>query len=116
MASQVSKTRLGKWCILNELLMIDNYQSRSIRAKVREVLLSTWDPIGIAGEPNAQNEYDSYIGPIYDLLVSKAADAALIEYLYWAVHENMGLDAASKEDMRDTVSALRKIDLSAPDF
>jgi hypothetical protein len=96
--------------------MTDKYQSRFIRAKVREVLLSTWDPIGIAGEPNAQDEYDSYIGNIYDLLVSKAADAALVDYLYWAVHENMGLDAASKEDMRDTVSALRKIDLSAPDF
>jgi len=95
--------------------MIDKYQSRSIRAKVREVFLNTWDPIGIADEPNAQNEYDNYIGPIYDLLVSKADDAALVEYLYWAVYENMGFDAATKEDMRDTVSALRKIDLSAPD-
>jgi len=96
--------------------MIDKYQSRFIRVKVRKVLLNTWDPIGINDEPNAQNEYDNYIGPIFDLLVSNASDAALIDYLYWAVHENMGFDAASKEDMLDTVSALRKIDISGSDF
>jgi hypothetical protein len=96
--------------------MIDKYQSRSIREKVREVLLNSWDPIGINDEPNARNEYDNYIGSIYDLLVNKAPDAALIDYLYWAAHENMGLDAASKEDMLDTVSALRKIDISVSDF
>jgi hypothetical protein len=94
--------------------MIDKIQSRSLRAQVRDVLLNTWDPIGISDEPNAQNEYDSYIDPIYDLLISQASDDVLIDYLHWVVFEQMGIDAASREDMRETVTALRKIDLSAP--
>ena len=92
--------------------MIEKLQSRSLRAQIRDVLLSTWDPIGINDEPNAQDEYDSYIGPIYDLRVNEASDVALIDYLHWAVYENMGLDA-SREDMRDTVAALRRIELPA---
>ena len=94
--------------------MIDKIQSRSLRAQVRDVLLNTWDPIGISDEPNAQNEYDSYIDPIYDLLISQASDDVLIDYLHLVVFEQMGIDAASREDMRETVTALRKIDLSAP--
>lgn len=30
-------------------------------AIVREILLHEWDPVGIKNEPNAQDEYDSYI-------------------------------------------------------
>lgn len=81
---------------------------------MRGVLLNTWDPIGINDEPNAQNEYDGYIGELYDLLVSGAPDSALLDYLYWAVYENMGLDASSREDMQETVDALRKIDFPKP--
>ena len=79
---------------------------------MRHVLLEVWDPIGIKDEPNAQNEYDGYIGKLYDLLVSHADDSQLIDYLYWAVHDNMGLDAASRTDMQNTVAALKKIPLT----
>ena len=89
--------------------MIDKTQSRQLRAQIHNVLLDVWDPIGIKDEPNAQNEYDGYIGGLYDLLTSGAPDSALVDYLHRAVYENIGLDA-TREDMRDTVSALRKID------
>ena len=42
--------------------MIDKATSRRIRAKIRHVLLEVWDPIGIKDEPNAQDEYDAYMG------------------------------------------------------
>jgi hypothetical protein len=71
--------------------MIDKSHSRAIRLQIRGILLDIWDPIGIKDEPNAQNEYDGYIGSIYDLLVSKASDDSLIDYLHWAVHDSMGL-------------------------
>ena len=35
--------------------MIDKYESRRIRAEIRQVLLTVWDPIGVADEPNAQD-------------------------------------------------------------
>lgn len=91
--------------------MIASYDSQRIRSQIRHVLLNTWDPIDIKDEPNAQNEYDNYIGRLSDFLVSNAPDTELTEYLYWAVHECMGFDGASRSDMAATVEALRKIPL-----
>jgi hypothetical protein len=97
----------------NEFSMINKAQSRSIRVQMRGVLLSTWDPIGVKDSPEAQDEYDSYIGPLYDLLASGAPDSALLDYLYWAAHEHMGL-GASRKDMQETVDALRRIAFPKP--
>jgi hypothetical protein len=80
---------------------------------MRGVLLNTWDPIGVKTWPEAIHEYDGYIGDLYDLLVSGAPDSALLDYLYSAVNEHMGLDA-SREEMQETIDALRKIDFPAP--
>ena len=88
---------------------IDKVESRSIRIQIRHVLLDIWDPIGVKNEPNAQDEYDGYIGRLYELLVGKAPDSELIEHLYWAAHDHMGFDAAHRSDMEPTVEALRKI-------
>jgi hypothetical protein len=90
--------------------MIDKNESRRIRIQIRHVLLNVWDPIGVRDEPNAQDEYDGYIGDIYELLVSKSSDEQLVEYLLWAAHERMGLDAV-RSDMTSTVEALRNIPL-----
>jgi hypothetical protein len=70
---------------------IDKATSRSIRVNIRHVLLNVWDPIGIKDEPKAQDEYDGYIGKLYDLLVSGAPDTDLVEYLYWAAHDQNGI-------------------------
>jgi hypothetical protein len=91
--------------------LIDKTESRRIRVEIRHVLLNVWDPIGVRSEPNAQDEYDGYIGRIYELLVSKAPQSELVDYLYWAVHDHMGLDAARRSDMTCTVNALRSISL-----
>ena len=45
--------------------MIDKITSRLIRSQIRRVLLNVWDPIGVKNEPNAQDEYDGYLGEIY---------------------------------------------------
>jgi hypothetical protein len=59
----------------------------------------------------ARDGYDDYIERLYELLVSKAPDAELIEYLYWAVHDRMGFDAAQRSDMVSTVDALKRVPL-----
>jgi hypothetical protein len=89
--------------------LIDKAESRRIRVQIRHVFLEVWDPIGVRDAPYAQDEYDGYIGRIYELLVSGAPDSELIEYLYWAAHDHMGFDAAKRSDMITTVEALRKI-------
>ena len=92
--------------------LIGKDESRRIRVEIRHVLLDVWDPIGIKDVPNARDEYDGYIGRLYELLINNAADSDLTEYLYWAAHDQMGFDAARPSDMAATAEALRKIQLT----
>jgi hypothetical protein len=91
--------------------MINKITSRLIRSQIRKVLLNVWDPIGIQNEPNAQDEYDGYVGEIYGLLVRRATDQEITDRLLYIVNDTMGLDAAKAEDMQPTVRALREIRL-----
>jgi hypothetical protein len=91
--------------------VIDKYQSRRIRVGIRRVMLSVWDPIGIKDERNAQEEYDSYLGGVYQVLISGGSDEPIADHLWRIVTEQMGLSAARKADMAGTVNALRDIKL-----
>jgi hypothetical protein len=90
--------------------MIEKYESRRTRVAIRHVLMDVWDPIGIKEEPNAQDEYDGYLGGVYELLVSGASDESIEDYLWRIVTERMEL-TAKKSDMANTVKALRQIPL-----
>ncbi len=70
--------------------------------------MEVWDPIGVRGEPNAESEYDGYIGEIYGLLVNGARDENLADHLWRIATEQMGL-SPKRSDMADTVKALRQI-------
>lgn len=84
-------------------------ESRRVRVAIRHVLLDVWDPIRVNDEPNAQDEYDGYIGPIFELLVTGGSDQKIIEYLLWVV-DRMGMDG-SRVSLKTVVEALRAIDL-----
>jgi hypothetical protein len=90
--------------------MIDKATSRRIRGQIRQVLLSVWDPIGIKDEPNAQDEYDGYAAPIFQLLCDGATDEQLSDQLLYFVNARMLLNATA-EAMRPTIRALREIEL-----
>jgi len=92
---------------------IDKADSRRILAAIRRVLVKVWDPIGVQGHVNLQDEYDGYIGQVYKLLVRKASQADIVDYLYWAAHDNMGLDSARRSDMTGAAEALTVIPLES---
>lgn len=58
---------------------------------IRQILLKEWDPIGVADAPQAQDEYDGYIGQIYALLIRREHRQKLVDFLWWVITENMGL-------------------------
>jgi hypothetical protein len=89
--------------------MIDKATSRRIRVEIRHVLLDVWDPIGVKDEPNAQDEYDGYVGLIFDSLSGGATDEQLTDRLLYFVNDRMGLKA-TPEKMIPTVRALRAIE------
>jgi hypothetical protein len=92
--------------------VIDKNESRRIRAEIKRVLLEVWDPIGVKQVGQAQDEYDSYVGGVYELLVGGPTDNELQAYLWRIVKELMELPATI-EDMTDTVKSLRNIPLNA---
>jgi hypothetical protein len=73
----------------------NKYQSRENRARVREVLMREWDPIGVAGVPEATDEYDAYVGTVYVMLMDqRASTEAITAYLFDIATNYMGLSAS----------------------
>src|SRR5262249_1183051 len=66
-------------------------RAKSYQAAIREVLMREWDPIGVADAPQAQDEYDQYINQIYGMLIRREPRNKLVDFLWWAETENMGL-------------------------
>jgi hypothetical protein len=59
--------------------------------RVDELLHYVWDPFGVAGTPEARDEYQSYAPHVFSLLVRDAPAAEIIQYLFTIETENMGL-------------------------
>jgi hypothetical protein len=91
--------------------MIDKQESRRIRVEIRHVLLDVWDPIGVRNAPNAQDEYDCCLYPVFRLLTTGASDDQIAEWLQKQAGEHMGLGNVRKEAMYPTVAALRRISI-----
>lgn len=89
-------------------MAIDKYESRRIRSEIRRILLQYWDPIGIRDEPNAQDEYDGYLGGIYELLVRDASDKEISNHLWRIIEERIEVHPQSGATER-TVRELRAI-------
>lgn len=54
-----------------------------------------WDPIGVAGVPEAADEYDTYAAKAYVMLMDERADKRRIAaYLLENATKNMGLSGA----------------------
>ena len=58
--------------------------------QIRIILMESWDPIGISGEPNAANEYDSYIPKVEALIRARASIDTVMDYLDRIASERMG--------------------------
>jgi len=98
--------------------MEEKEQLRETRTAIRHILMSDWDPIGVSDTPEAADEYDSYIGGIYDLLAGGTTDRQLAQYLRRIETERMGLTDLDGVPLLPTghrdaaVSALLRLDLS----
>lgn len=87
-------------------------RSLAIQESIRQILLVDWDPIGIFDVPEAQDEYDSYIGGVYRLLASKCSVDALIDHLFVIETQTMGLLVPGREHLRPIANKLVALDVS----
>jgi hypothetical protein len=66
-------------------------RARLFHEAIRRALLTEWDPIGVNGVAEAQDEYDSYVPAIYKMLISRKPRHELFDYLWWLETEHMAL-------------------------
>lgn len=76
---------------------------------MRSFLMAAWDPIGVCDVPEAEDEYDSYLPGLYELLVSDQPPDLIAAYLHRIETEMMGLpgDRWRAERVAERLLALR---------
>jgi len=67
----------------------------SVYRLIQKAFLTDWDPIGIGEWKDAQDEYDSYIPEVYQLLSTGSKDEVFM-YLWWAETQHMELKGNEK--------------------
>lgn len=60
--------------------------------EVKNILLLDWDPIGIRDCPEADDEYDSYVPRVSQMLLARKTVEELYAYLRWLEVEYICLD------------------------
>ena len=84
---------------------------RAAKLQIRRVFLEEWDPIGVADEPLAQDEYDGYLGSIYDMLARGASEAEIARRLNFHETVDMGGSKRSFDKLLSVAQSLKRIAL-----
>ena len=65
-------------------------RAKEIQRAIGEVLLRNWDPLGVKDVPQAQDEYEGYVGGVYRLIASGATAKQIAEHLVRIETERLG--------------------------
>lgn len=74
--------------------------SPELVVRCNEVLQYIWDPIGVAGEPGARDEYDGYVPSVAWMACDGASAERITAYLMGVVETRMGLEPRQEDAMR----------------
>ena len=69
--------------------MLAEREIRRIQSEIRRVLVDVWDPIGIKGVTNPQDEYDAHIGGLFHLLNRGGSEEEISACLWKPVEEKI---------------------------
>jgi hypothetical protein len=87
-------------------------RAAEIQDLIRQVLLRDWNPIGVNNDPELADEYDSYIAPVYGILVGSRSEHDLIDLLYRAERDQIGAACESPEQLRPVAQTLLALDVT----
>ena len=97
-------------CCKTQIMKKRSKKAIEIQESIRRILWIDWDPIGI-NDLGADDEYDSYIGGIYRLLISGASEHQIIDRLYQLETISMGL-IGDRERLKNVAEKLMKLSVS----
>jgi hypothetical protein len=85
-------------------------EQKELYRRVDEVLFYRWDPIAVAGAPEARAEYERYVPHVFSLLMNEAGSALIAEFLVKTETEDMGLSKSedAQERARKIADLLQK--------
>jgi hypothetical protein len=83
-------------------------RARTFHEAIRQVLLHEWDPIGVRDIPEAEDEYDSYVGQLYGMLLRREPGHVLEDHLWRIETEHMGL-CSNRQHTKQIVERLLQI-------
>ena len=73
-------------------------RAAEIQDSIRQILYREWDPIGVCGEA-PEDEYDSYIAPVYRILVGGRSEQELVEFLFRTARDTIGVASDTAEHL-----------------
>jgi hypothetical protein len=82
-----------------------------IQDRVRDVLNQQWDPFGVADV--VEDEYDGYIGEIYELLKGGSSEAEIAGHLRSIEANEMEVRVSPLQKLHSVAERLRRLDLPA---
>jgi hypothetical protein len=82
---------------------------KTLRFRIRDVLLADWDPHDAARNPAAAGAYDAYVEPVYALLQSGAGEDAVVEFLHERERESMCFPSLGTQRLRRVARKLLSI-------
>ena len=80
-------------------------EDSKLHSAISEVLHYVWDPVGVAGVPEARDEYDGYVNGVLSLLRSDATESEIVDHLVDIATNSMGIER-SRENSAETVELL----------
>ena len=86
-------------------------RAREIQESIRDALMREWDPIGVKDVPEAQDEYDGYVGGVYRLLAAGASVRDVAEHLARIERDSMGV-STSPDQLMSVAAKVRQIDIT----
>jgi hypothetical protein len=72
------------------------FDDNELSKRVDEVLFYVWDPIGVADQPYARGEYESYVPRVRQLVEENDEVRPISSYLASIVRDQMGLSPNKK--------------------
>ena len=86
-------------------------RTREIQRSIAEVLLRYWDPICVRNVPQAEDEYDAYVGGVYRLIASGATARQLAEHLARLEAEQLGFQDTDPKMLIPLAKKLLKLNV-----
>jgi hypothetical protein len=68
--------------------------------RLDEVTHYLWDPIGVAGAPEARDEYYGYLPRLFELVKGESSLNEIADYLGWVTSNRMDLGTNRDRDLK----------------